>query len=169
VILECEGDNPFEEPFDRCGDIESFGVSAPRRIVGSPRLRLEFGCAEAAPLILVQGLSAASDEDSLSLRRRFAEVVVIGSSGAARSAGIAGTVVLLLFGAESSGKGEAVEVEVDGWSVANGVREGCGALSARSKAVSTVAGTGCLEMGAVGSLAQSNSIRDSPTSTGAVD
>jgi hypothetical protein len=138
VILECVGDKPLEEPFERRGDVDLFGVSVPRRIVVSPRLRLDFGCAEDAPLVLVQGLSAASDEDSLSLRRRFAEVVVIGSSGAARSAGMAGTVVML-EGAESSGKVEAVVVEVDGWSAVNGVEEGRGTLSARSTADLTVA------------------------------
>lgn len=74
---------------------------------------------------------AASDEDSLSLRRRFAEVVVIESSGAVGPAGRADRVGLLLDWAESSGRVEAVGIEVDGWSAAIGVEFGGWTLSAR--------------------------------------
>jgi hypothetical protein len=52
-------------------------------------------------------------------------------------------------GAEKSGKVEDVGVEGDGWSVANGVEEGRGPLSARSTASADCGGTECLEMGAV--------------------
>lgn len=131
MTLEREGDKPFEEPLDNRGDTESFGVSPSERIVGSPRLRFDFGFAEAAPLAVVWEMSAASDEDSLSLRRRFAEVVVIESSGAAESAERADKVVLLWIGAESCGKVEAVGIEVDGWSAAIGVEVEGWTLSAR--------------------------------------
>lgn len=131
MALEREGDTPFEEPLDNRGDIESVGVSPSERIVGSPRRRFDFGFAEAAPLAVVQEVSAASDKDSLSLRRRFAEVVVIESSGAGESAWRADRVVLVVVGAESSGKVEAVGIEVDGWSAAIGVEFGGWTLSAR--------------------------------------